>query len=217
MKYLYEREQIVETARRLHKAGCLSSCDGNISIKVDRDTILITPAGRPKAFITKKEIALMDLEGTPKEGHPSGEKHLHLTVYRTVKKAGAVIHAHPPCATAWSIARPDLKELPCESCAELILSLGGVPIAPYARPGTKAMGESIKKYLPQSKVMILSRHGSLTWSEDIDTAYFAQERLEHSAKMLMYAVSINNKLSPLPKTELQALKQLRKKIGDKIL
>ena len=216
MKYVYECKQIVKISRRLYKRGYLAACDGNISMRVAEDKILITPTARPKAFITEKEIVEMNLKGHSQNGTPSSEKQMHLSVYHTVPQAKAVIHAHPPAAIAWSIAHPDLKELPCDSCSELILALGKVPIIPYARPGTKEMGTNLKKYLSETKVMILSRHGSLTWGEDIEEAYFGQERLEHSAKLLMYASYIN-KLHPLPKEEVEALQQMRKKIGNKIL
>ena len=216
MKYTHERKQIVEISQRLHKLGCLAACDGNISIRVAEDKILITPSARPKAFITAKEIVQMNLKGESQNGVPSSEKQMHLSVYHKVSEAKAVIHAHPPAAIAWSIAHPDLKELPCDSCSELILALGKVPIVPYARPGTIEMGINLKKYLPETKVMILSRHGSLTWGENIEEAYFGQERLEHSAKLLMYASYIN-KLHPLPEEEVEALQQMRKKIGNKIL
>ena len=198
--------------------GCLAACDGNISMRVDENTILITPHARAKAFITAKEIVQMDLQGNSLNGsgRPSSEKQMHLFIYHKVTKAKAVIHAHPPSAIAWSIAHPDLKELPCDSCSELILCLGTVPIVPYARPGTSAMGKNLEQYLPDSKVMILSRHGSLTWGDNIEEAYIGQERLDHSAKLLMYATCIN-KLHPLPEKEIQTLKQMRKKMGDKIL
>ena len=216
MKYLNECKQIIEISRRLHKMGCLAACDGNLSIRVAENIILITPSACPKAFITEKEIVHMDLDGNSTEGEPSSEKQMHLAVYRKAPKAKAVIHAHPPTATAWSIAYPDLTELPCDSCSELILALGKVPIVPYARPGTIDMGKNIEKCLPERRVMILSRHGSLTWGENIEEAYFGQERLEHSAKMLMYASRLN-KLHSLPKEEVKALEEMRKKLGDKIL
>lgn len=216
MKYTHECKQIVEISQRLHKMDCLAACDGNISVRVAEDKILITPSTRPKAFITEKEIVQMDLKGYSQNGIPSSEKQMHLSVYHTAPQAKAVIHAHPPAAIAWSIAHPDLKELPCDSCSELILALGKVPIVPYARPGTAEMGTNLKKYLPETKVMILSRHGSLTWGENIEEAYFGQERLEHSAKLLMYASYIN-KLHPLPEEEVKVLQQMRKKIGNKIL
>lgn len=216
MKYLHERKQIIKFSKYLHKMGCLANCDGNISIRVSEEEILITPSARPKAFIKAEEIVLMNLQGKTKKGTPSSEKQIHLIVYQNSPKAKAVIHAHPPIATAWSIAHPDLKELPCESCPEIILALGKVPIVPYARPGTKEMGKNLEEFLPERKVLILSRHGSLSWGENLQEAYFGQERLEHSAKLLMYAQYLN-KLNPLPKEEIKALEKIRKEIGNKIL
>ena len=109
MKYLYECKQIVHISRRLHKLGCLAACDGNISLRVAEDSILITPSARPKAFITANEIVQIDLKGYSQNGLPSSEKKMHLSVYHKAPQAKAVIHAHPPAAIAWSIAHPEFR------------------------------------------------------------------------------------------------------------
>lgn len=225
MDHPAERNQIIEICKRLHQQGWLAACDGNVSIRLTDaaknplEKILITPAARPKAFIEPSEMAILSLDGKTLSGTPSSEAKMHLEVYRQAPKARAVVHAHPPTAIAWSIARPDLEELPAKSCSELILALGRVPFVPYARPGTQAMGEHLHAFLPKHRVLILRNHGTITWGEDLDEAYFGTERLEHSAKLLMLAAQIHGstKIPELPAAEVAALEKLRAELGERIL
>jgi L-fuculose-phosphate aldolase len=225
MKYATHRQEILEVCKRLHAAGWLAACDGNVSIRPllsdgsPADEILITPAQRPKAFISVEEISILSLDGTPIEGKPSSEAKMHLEVYRAAPLARAVVHAHPPTSIAWSIARPNLSELPSRSCSELILALGRVPFVPYARPGTLEMGKNLTKFLPKSRALILRNHGTLTWGESLEEAYFGTERLEHSARLLKYATEIagGEPLPELPLAEIEELEKLRALLGDKIL
>src|SRR5581483_2454180 len=122
---------------------------------------------------------------------------MHLEVYRSCPKAKAVVHAHPPTAIAWTIAHPEMKMLPSDCMSELILAVGDLPVVPYARPGTLNMGEVLRPYLPGSRVMILARHGALSWGEDLDEAYNGMERLEHTALILKSAWELGG-LTALP-------------------
>lgn len=208
--------QIVEICRRLNAKNLLASADGNISYRISDDKILITPTGKNKAHIKPEDIAVITLDNRVLSGKPSGERLMHLEVYRSCTKAKAIVHAHPPTAIAWSIAFPEDKELPSECISELILAVGSVPIAAYARPGTEDMGTVLRPFLPKSRVLILARHGALSWGEDLDEAYNGMERLEHSALILKSAKELGG-LSRLPANEVQALRDLRKTLGDRTL
>ena len=208
------KEAIVETCRNLHRRNMLAAGDGNVSYRIDDGRILITPSGRPKAFISTEDLATLNQEGEILSGHPSGERQMHLAVYKKCPQAKAVVHAHPPTCIAWSIAKPTLLELPCESLSEVILATGGIPIVPYARPGTSAMGDVLSSYLPQCRVMILSRHGGLSWGEDLEEAYMGMERMEHSAHILSLAQSLGG-LNNLPPEEVEALNNMRRQMGER--
>lgn len=143
-------------------------------------------------------------------GKPSSEMAMHLEIYDRCPKAKAVVHAHPPTAIAWTVAEPKLEELPCTALSEVILATGGIPIAPYARPGTNEMALRVRPYLPQSRVLILARHGAVSWGESLDEAYIGMERLEHSAEILMKA-KIMGGVTELPADEVDFLRDLRKK------
>lgn len=210
------REQMVEICRRLNQKNLLAAADGNISYRNSDQDILITPTGKNKAHIESKDMAQITLDNKILVGQPSSERLMHLEIFKNCPKAKAIVHAHPPTAIAWTIAFPQDKELPCDGMSELILALGSVPIAPYARPGTQAMGDVLKAFLPQHRVLILARHGAISWGEDLEEAYNGMERLEHVAGILKSAVQMKG-LSSLPAEEVQALRELRQKIGERSL
>lgn len=210
------RSQIVEACRRLYARNCLAASDGNVSVRLSDDKILFTPTGRQKGFITVDDLAIMSLDGDVKSGAPSGEQAMHLHIYRQCPKAAAVVHAHPPHAVAWSLARPELRELPGEAFSEVILGLGRVPVVPYARPTTPAMGTELTPFLPGTRAMILARHGAVCWGESVEEAMNGMERIEHAAYMLWLAESLGGAKS-LPTAEVEELRAMRARMGDKLL
>jgi L-fuculose-phosphate aldolase len=207
---------IVEVAQRLHLKNMLAAADGNISFKISDERILITPTGLNKAFMKPTDIAIITMDNRVLSGTPSSERLMHLEVYRQCPKAKAVVHAHPPTAIAWSVAYPQLKELPADCLSEVILAVGRIPVVPYARPGTQQMGDMLRPYLPDCRVMILARHGAISWGESINEAYNGMERLEHSAQILRLAQTMGG-LTSLPEEEVEALYKIRAKLGQRTL
>lgn len=210
------RARIVEICRRLHARQLIAAADGNVSLRVADDEIWITPSGLNKGFIAPEDVARIDLDNRVLEGRPSGERLMHLEVYRACPEARAIVHAHPPTAVAWSIARPELTELPADTMSELILAVGRIPVAPYARPGTQDMGDVLRPLAPAHRVMILARHGALAWGESLDEAYNGMERLEAVAQILKAAHELGG-LTPLPAAEIQALREMRTRMGPQTL
>ncbi|MBC7457315.1 MAG: class II aldolase/adducin family protein [Bdellovibrionaceae bacterium] len=209
-------DQILLICQRLHTRNMLSAADGNISFRIDDQHILITPSGIAKAFMKVSDMAVINLDNKIISGNPSSERLMHLEVYKNCPEARAVIHAHPMTAIAWSIAHPEMEKLPSDCLSEVILATGDIPFVKYARPGTQAMGDVLKPYLPQCKAMILSRHGAITWGESLDEAYRGMERIENSAQILATAKQLGG-IHPLPKEEIEYLYELRKKIGNVLL
>ncbi len=207
---------IIEICKRLHSRNMLSAADGNISYRISPTEILITPSGIAKAFMTLSDMAVITLDNKIIHGNPSTERLMHLEVFNSCAKAKAVVHAHPVTAIAWSIAKPNLTQLPSDCLSEVILATGDIPFADYARPGTQAMGDVLKSFLPQHRALILRRHGAITWGESLDEAYRGMERIENSAQILMTAEQLGG-LNPLPPEEIKYLYELRKKIGDILL
>ena len=214
-KYPDECRKIISVCHRLYQKNVLSAADGNISMKVSSG-ILITPSGVSKAFMKPEGMALISQDNEILSGHPSSERLMHLAVYNECPEARSVIHAHPPTAIAWTVAFPSAGELPNDCLSEIILAAGKIPIVNYARPGTQAMGDGLLDFVKDHKIMILSRHGALTWGESLDEALMGMERLEHSAEILYKAKTLGD-LTFLPEEEKKALFEMRKKTGNKSL
>jgi L-fuculose-phosphate aldolase len=207
---------LLDACRRLHGGGLLAASDGNLSVRLPDGRIAMTPSGVPKAKVRLEDLAYLDLDGTILSGRPSSERAMHLIVYRTVPEAKAIVHAHPPTAIAWSLARPELKELPSDGLPEVILAAGRIPFVPMAIPGTEAMGTNLLPYLPDNRLMILARHGGLCWGEHMDEAAGGLERLEQVAIILWKAESLGG-AKPLAPSEIEELRTLRAKIGPRII
>jgi len=212
----YIREEIIKTATMLHDKNMLAACDGNISYRYDDNTILITPSGKPKFLLVEDDIALVDIDGNAIKGNPSSEMLMHLEVYKMRADARAVIHAHPPTAVAYSIAHPAAEEIPGKSFSELILAVGKLPIVPFQMPGSMEMGTALHPFIKHHKVMVLARHGALSFGENLIEAYNGMERLEHSCEILLKAESFGA-VTELDEQTIDELHAMRKKIGDKTL
>ena len=194
----------------------MAASDGNLSVRLPNGLIAMTPSGVPKAKVALKDLAHLQLDGTILEGRPSSEQAMHLAIYRAVPQAKAIVHAHPPTAIAWSLARPELNELPSDGLPEVILAAGRIPIVPMAMPGTKAMGTNLLPFLPEHRLMILARHGGLCWGEQMDEAAGGMERLEQVATILWKAATLGGAV-PLSSSDLEELLALRAKLGPRII
>ncbi len=208
--------EAIEACRSLHARGLLAAGDGNVSVRLDRETLAITPRGVSKARLQSHDFALLSLDGTVLSGDPSSERAMHLAVYRAVPEAKAVVHAHPPTAIAWTLARPELTELPSDSLPEVILAAGRIPVVPMAIPGTEAMGTALLPFLPAHRLLILARHGGLCWGESIREAAGGLERLEQVAEILWKAETLGG-AKPLGTEALKLLQNLRANIGPSII
>ncbi len=207
---------ICDVCRRLHARNLLAAADGNVSALLEDGRIAITPSGVAKSGLEPGDMAFMERDGTVRSGRPSSERLMHLAVYRACPEARAVVHAHPPTAIAWSLAFPDAGWLPGDALHELILAAGSIPIVPYARPGTAAMGEHLAPFLPEHRLMLLARHGALAWGETLEEAYNGLERLEHACQILKAAHELGG-AKPLPGPELEALRAARRQGGGRLL
>jgi L-fuculose-phosphate aldolase len=209
-------QDLLDACRRLHAGGLLAASDGNLSARLPDGRIVMTPSGVPKAKVKMQDLAYLALDGTILSGRPSSERAMHLAIYHAVPEAMAIVHAHPPTAIAWSLARPELKELPSEGLPEVILAAGRIPVVPMAMPGSEGMGTNLLPFLPVHRLLILARHGGLCWGEHLDEAVGGMERLEQVATILWKAEALGG-AKPLPTFELEELRALRAKIGPRII
>ena len=209
-------DALLDAGRRLHAAGLLAASDGNLSVRLPNGLIAMTPSGVPKSRLRREDLAHLTLEGEVVAGRPSSERAMHLAIYRAVPQARAVVHAHPPTAIAWTLARPELQELPSDGLPEVILAAGRIPIVPMAMPGTEAMGTHLLPYLPAHRLLLLARHGGLCWGESMDEAAGGLERLEQVAEILWKAETLGG-AKPLPDSDLAELRALRTKLGPRVI
>ena len=165
-----EKDQLVTICRLLSEKGFVAATDGNVSVRLPENRILITPSGVNKRFVESNQFIITDIEGKLIDGEtkPSSEIQMHLTVYRQRQDIHAVVHAHPPYCVAFSIAGISLETpyLP-----EVVLTLGKIPTAEYATPTTKDVAESVKELIKEYDAIILERHGTVTLGKDIYQAY----------------------------------------------
>jgi len=180
------RADIVEVGRRMYARGYTASNDGNISVRLGPDRLLMTPKSVCKGFMTPDMMCITDLDGRKLQGDrdPSSEMLMHLEVYRQRNDAQAVVHAHPPTATGFAVAGIPLDRA---VLAEVLTTLGSIPIAEYATPSTKELPEAVRKYIKAHDGMLLANHGALTVGADLFSAYYKMETIEHFAHISLVA------------------------------
>lgn len=206
-----QASQVVQAIKTLWTKNHLAAGDGNFSFKDGDGEIWITPSGVRKCEVEATDFA--KLGDSPKA---SSESLMHKMIFDNAPEAKVVFHAHPTTAIAYSVASKE-DFLPEDLMSELILSVGRVPIVPYARPGSAAMGEVLLPYLPKSRVMILKHHGALSWGETVSEALGGMERLEHTCEILLKVRAFGGATSKLPQHEITWLKNKRKELGNKTL
>jgi L-fuculose-phosphate aldolase len=201
------RADIVEIGRRMYARGYTASNDGNISVRLGADRLLMTPKSVCKGFMTPDMMCVTDLEGRKLQGDrdPSSEMLMHLEVYRQRPDVQAVVHAHPPIATGFAVAGIPLDRA---VLAEVLTTLGSVPIAEYATPSTRELPEAVRKYIKAHDGMLLANHGALTVGGDLYSAYYKMETVEHFANISLVArlLGRENLLSREEVTRLQGLR-----------
>jgi len=198
------REQIIFIGRKLYERGFVAANDGNISAMEDDGSIWITPSGGSKGEIKSDQLIRMDLDGNILEGShkKSSETEMHLRVYRENREVRAAIHTHAAHATSFAIAGIPL-DVPCYP--EALVLLGKVPLAPYAKPGTPAVADSIAPFVKNYRGVLLENHGPLTWGKDLTEAFYRMESLENYAKILMFTKYILRSDKVLSKDQIDDL------------
>ena len=206
--YFLEREQICQVGKLLYDRGYVAANDGNISVKVAENRLLITPSGVSKGRMTPEMLLLTDLDGHVLEGdrHPSSEGKMHFAVYRNRPDVGAVVHAHPAVATAFAVCRRGLET---PYLAELVVGLGTVPCTKsFAMLSTDEVPESVIPYLAEHHALLLANHGALTWGSSLWEAFDRMEVVEHTAKIVLNAEMLGDPAA-LSETEVSRLESLQ--------
>jgi L-fuculose-phosphate aldolase len=204
------RSDIVEVGRRMYARGYTASNDGNISVRIG-DRLLMTPKGVCKGFMTPDMMCVTNMSGKKIEGDrdPSSEMLMHLEVYRQRSDVYAVVHAHPPTATGFAVAGIPLDRA---VLAEVLTTLGSIPLADYATPSTSELPAAVSKYIMAHDGMLLANHGALTVGADLFSAYYKMETIEHFAKISLVARLLGRE-NVIAREEVQRLQGLRGTYG----
>jgi L-fuculose-phosphate aldolase len=207
------RADIVEIGRRLWLRGFVASNDGNISVRIADDRVLMTPTAVSKGFMTPDMMVTTDMDGALVSGapgrKPSSEIKMHLVAYRQRPDVRAVVHAHPPLATGFAVAGIPLDRA---VLAEVITTLGSIPIAQYATPSTQELPDAVKPYVTAHDGLLLANPGALALGADLFAAYYKMETIEHFARISLVARQLGRE-NLLSREEVDRLQGLRDRYG----
>ena len=203
------RGEIVEVGRRLYGRALISGNEGNVSVRLG-DALLVTPPGVCKGFLTPDMIVKTDLAGRPTDGRrASTEVLMHTAVYRRRPDALAVVHAHPPVATAFAVAGIALDQ---PLIAEAVVTLGKVPVIPYGTPSTAELADNVGAAVCQAQALLLANHGALAVGDSLYRAWERMEALEQVAKITLVSrlLGVTNLL---PANDVARLVEMRPRAG----
>jgi L-fuculose-phosphate aldolase len=201
------RLDMVRFGQMLHAQGFVAATDGNLSVRLDSRRVLVTPTGFSKGALQPEDLVVVDLQGKKLSGshNPTSEIGMHLTIYRLRPDIGAVVHAHPCTATGFASAGIALDE---PLCSEIVVTLGAVPLAPYATTGSAELSQSLAPFIPDHNAILMANHGVVTYGADLQQAYMRMEAVEHYAKIVLVARQLG-RAEWLDRCEVERLEQVR--------
>ncbi|MGH7214416.1 MAG: class II aldolase/adducin family protein [Tepidisphaeraceae bacterium] len=205
------KEKMCEIGRRIWLKGFCAGNEGNHSYRLSEDRILCTPSLISKGNLKPEDMCVVDMTGKQISGKRkrTSEILLHLAIYTERPDVRAVIHSHPPHATAFAVAG---VELPTCIHPEAEVFLGPVKTAKYVTPGDTRLGESIKPYIKDSNTIVLGNHGVVCYGPDLEDAYYKLEIVDAYARILILAKQVGS-IRPLESNEMKELLDLKSRFG----
>lgn len=205
------RRKLVWVCHQMYRQGYIAAGDGNVSVRLDDERVLVTPSGFHKGFIGEDDLIITDLHGKKLRGahKPSSEFLMHELAYAERPDIRAVVHAHPPITVGLALAGVTLAQC---VLSETCLVLGAVLTAPYTTPTTHEVPDTLRPFIRQANAIVLDRHGALTVGRDLDEAYQRMEAMEHASK-ITHAARVLGPVQPLPPVEVEKLAELARRFG----
>lgn len=203
------REEIVRYGRTLHERGLVAAMDGNLSVRLKGERILVTPTCVSKGNMRAADMVVVDMEGQRVAGrrNVTSEIGMHLLIYRMRPDIQAIVHAHPPTATGFAAAGIALTQpLVCE----VVMGLGCIPLARYGTPGTSELARTLEPFVPHYDAILMSNHGVVTYGDTLEHAYMKMETVEHFAQIAL-VTHLLGRQQPLQEVEVQKLLVARAK------
>jgi L-fuculose-phosphate aldolase len=204
------RLEILRFGKMLHERGFIAATDGNISVRLNEVSILITPTCVCKGMMSTEDLLVVDMHGRKVSGFRAvtSEIGVHMTIYRKRPDINAIVHAHPPTATGFSACGLGLDQA---LISEVLLSLGTVPLAHYATPGTPELSEVLEPFIPDHDAILMANHGVVTYGSDLTQAYMNMETVEHFARIALVARQLGCE-RPLTAEQVNKLREIRQRI-----
>jgi L-fuculose-phosphate aldolase len=205
------KEQICEIGRRVYAKGFAAANDGNITVRVNEKEILCTPTMVSKGFMKPDDICKIDYDGKQLAGtrKRSSEALLHLTIYKLNPAINAVVHCHPPHATAFAVAH---EPIPKCVLPEVEVFLGEVPIAKYETPGGQKFADTIAPFVKDCNTILLANHGTVTFGPTLENAYFNSEIIDAYCRILILA-KLLGRVNYFGEDQTRELLALKKRLG----
>src|SRR5687767_553421 len=204
------RQLICQIGKLLYERSYVVSSDGNVSIRLDDDTVLATPTMTCKGRMAPEDLALTDMDGKPLgDKRASSELAMHLLIYRERPEIKAVCHAHPPHGTAFAVAGLAIDK---PILSEVILTLGCVPLTDYGTPSTDELTEAMKPFVKHHNALLMANHGAVAYGADLWQAFDRLETLEHTARIAILAKALGG-ANDLPQDAIEKLIDIREKAG----
>lgn len=205
------KELVCEIGRRVYNRGFAAANDGNITIRLNKKEVLCTPTMVSKGFMKPQDICKVDYEGKQLAGtkRRTSEVLLHLAVYKARPDVNAVVHCHPPHATAFAVAH---EPIPKCVLPEVEVFLGEVPIAVYETPGTQKFAETILPFVKDCNTIILANHGTVSFGPDLENAYFNTEIVDAYCKILILAKQLG-RVNYFTDQQTKELLEFKKRLG----
>jgi L-fuculose-phosphate aldolase len=205
------RREICTVGRWFLDHDYIVSTEGNISVRLSDDRVLVSPAGYSKGRMSSASLVITDLDGRKVSGSnaPSSELAMHLLIYRLRPEVHAVCHAHPVVATGFAAAAEPLNRA---ILCEMVVALGTVPLARYGTPGTPELAAALEPLVPHYDAILMSNHGVVTYGTDLLSAFHRMELVEHYARVSLVAATLG-KQSLLSSGDVEKLLASRLRYG----
>jgi L-fuculose-phosphate aldolase len=178
------RRELARFSKQISRLGFAPGTCGNLSVRLDRQRLLVTPTGVSKALVKAEDMVVVDLHGRLLAGsrQVTSEMSMHLAIYQHRQDVGAVVHSHPPIATAFACSGRGLEEMLCQ---EAVMTLGIVPLASYATTGTDEVARSLRPLIGHHDAILLANHGAVSFGQNLLEAFQRMETVEHLAHIAL--------------------------------
>ena len=205
------KQEICDIGKRIWQRGYCAGNEGNHSVRISEDRVACTPTGISKGFLRPDMICITDMDGNQVDGNKkykrTSEVKVHLAIYKQRPDIKAVVHSHPPHATAFALVGMPIPE---GVHPEAEVFLGRIPMAPYATPSTHDLPNSILPLIDDlTNTVMMGNHGSVSFASTLQQAYYNLEILDAYCRILILTRDLGpvNVLKPDQMTELLEVKE----------